>query len=152
MATKMTEYEKQLLAQAKKLKKFGGVFAGADIKNPSTEFLNKAVHIDPFVIRFVANQSYDLRLRAVRQNGLSLEYVNGATEEIELAAVKQNGMAIKFIRNPSREVQMAAVKQNLNAYKLIARPHKDVTLFYFEYCKTVHYGPGQGLVGGKSAR
>lgn len=152
MTTKMTEYEKQLLAQVKKFKKTGGVFTGADIKNPSTEFLRRAVHIDPFVIRFVSNQSYDLRLRAVRQNGLALEYVNGATEEIEIAAVKQNGMAIKFIRNPSREVQMAAVKQNVNAYKLIARPHRDVVAFYFEYCKTTHYGPAQGLTGSKSAR
>jgi len=140
--TQMTEYEKNLLAR---VKKNGGGFAGTEIKHPSTEFLRAAVVIDPFVIRFVSNQSYDLRLRAVRQNGLALEYVNVPTEEIEIAAMRQNGMAIKFIKNPSRDVQMAAIKQNMNAYKLIARPHKDVAALYFEYNRTLHYGPAQGL-------
>ena len=83
--TLMTEYEQSLL---ERVKNSGGVFVGSEIKNPSQEFLLAAIKIDPFVIRFVENQSYAVRMAAVRQNGDALQYVNVQTPEIERAALR----------------------------------------------------------------
>ena len=102
--THMTDAERKILPNVK-----NNPTRVAQMLAPSEEFLRAAVCINPFIIRFVHNQSFAVRMRAVCQNGLALEYVNGHTPEIEMAAVRQNGMAIKFITNPSREMQIAAL-------------------------------------------
>lgn len=138
--SRMTDAEKKILANIKEHPTLV-----AQMSAPSEEFMRAAVCINPFVIRFIHNQSFAVRMRAVRQNGLALEYVNGRTPEIELAAVRQNGMAIKFIKHPSRDVQIAALKQNMQSYAFIKNPHVDASAMFFEHNKNIVYTPGLGL-------
>ncbi|MBO4746122.1 MAG: hypothetical protein J5613_03580 [Alphaproteobacteria bacterium] len=83
--TYMTDSEREVLGRLK-----DSPVAVAQMSHPSEEFLLYAVCINPYIIRFVHNQSFLLRMLAVKLDYRTLKYVNGTTPEILKAAAKHN--------------------------------------------------------------
>ena len=83
--TYMTDAERKILPQIAEHPELV-----AQMRNPSEEFLRAAVFENPYIIRFVHNQSFMVRMLAVKLNYKMLQYVNGVTPEIRAAATMHN--------------------------------------------------------------
>ena len=89
------------------------------LKNaPSEEFLRVAVFENPYVIRFVHNQSFMVRMLAVKLNYKMLQYVNGTTPEILRAAARKNDRGIMGANLTHDELEVYANAQNVKKFGL----------------------------------
>lgn len=88
----------------------------AQMQNPSMEFLLAAVFENPYIIRFVHNQSFMLRILAVKLNYKTLKYVNGATPEILHAAAAKNERGVMGANLTHEELEIYANAQNVKKF------------------------------------
>ncbi|MBO4480555.1 MAG: hypothetical protein J5742_02935 [Alphaproteobacteria bacterium] len=109
--TYMTEQELKMLPQ---IKGYPALVAHMDC--PSEEFLLAAVFENPYIIRFVHNQSFMLRMLAVKLDYKMLEYVNGKTPEIMRAAAKHNDRRIMGADLTRDELELYANAQNIKKH------------------------------------
>jgi hypothetical protein len=91
-----------------------------------------------YTLKYVAVQTLELCLAAVRQNGLSLEYVFNKTLEICLEAVSQDGTALQFVVDQTPELCLVAVKQNGYALRYVISGNLDND-YYFNLCVIALY-------------
>ena len=109
--TYMTEKEMQILKSVAK-----NPAVVARMENPSEEFLLSAVFDAPCIIRFVHNQSFRLRLLAVKLDWRVLKYVNGPTPEIIRAAGAHNERGIMGADLTHDEIEIYANAQNIKKF------------------------------------
>lgn len=88
----------------------------AQMSNPSEEFLLAAVFENPYIIRFVHNQSFMLRILAVKLDYKTLKYVNGATPEILRAAAAKNERGVMGANLTRDELEVYANAQNVKKF------------------------------------
>ena len=88
----------------------------AQMKNPSEEFLLSAVFENPHILRFVHNQSFQLRLLAVKLDYTALNEVNGKTPEILRAAAKRNDRGVMGADLTREEIELYANAQNVKKF------------------------------------
>lgn len=88
----------------------------AHMENPSEEFLLAAVFENPFIIRFVHNQSFMLRMLAVKLDYKTLKYVNGTTPEILRAAAAKNERGVMGANLTRDELEVYANAQNVKKF------------------------------------
>lgn len=88
----------------------------AQMQNPSEEFLLYAVFENPYIIRFVHNQSFALRLLAVKLDYKTLKYVNGTTPEILRAAAAHNERGVMGANLTHDEIEIYANSQNVKKF------------------------------------
>ena len=50
--------------------------------------------------------------KAIEQNGLALRFVKNQTEEIRLKAVEEDGETLRYVQNQTEEICLKAVEQN----------------------------------------
>ena len=58
-------------------------------------------------------------MEAVKKNGMFLKYVKNQTEEMRMEAVKENGDALQYAKNQTEAVCLAAVKEDERALHYI---------------------------------
>jgi Domain of unknown function (DUF4116) len=102
-----------------------------------------AISANPHALQYVACQSIELCMEAVKRNGLTIRHIRRdyIAPEICMAAVKQNGLALAYIHNinkltsKSRYIQseydelcMTAVKQNGLAIKYVPHQTREICL------------------------
>lgn len=109
--TYMTEKERKILPQIK-----DNPTLVAQMECPSEEFLRAAVFENPFIIRFVHNQSFMLRILAVKLNYKTLQYVNGLTPEIRRAAAARNERGVMHANLTPDELEVYANAQNVKKF------------------------------------
>ena len=109
----MTEQERQILPR---VHEFPAIVA--QMTAPSEEFLRAAVFENPYIIRFVHNQSFVLRMLAVKLDYKTLKYVNGITPEIRRAAAAKNESGIMGADLDRRELEIYANAQNVKKFGL----------------------------------
>ena len=83
---------------------------------PSEEFLLAAVFENPYIIRFVHNQSFMLRMLAVKLGYKTLKYVNGTTPEILRAAAAKNERGIMGANLTRDELEVYANAFNVKKF------------------------------------
>ncbi len=83
---------------------------------PSEEFLLTAVFENPYIIRFVHNQSFMLRMLAVKLDYKALQYVNGVTPEIRRAAAKHNERGVMGADLTHNELEIYANAFNVKKF------------------------------------
>ena len=88
----------------------------AQMSNPSEEFLLVAVCENPYIIRFVHNQSYMLRILAVKLDYKTLRYVNGVTPEILRAAAAKNERGVMGANLTREELEIYANAFNVTKF------------------------------------
>lgn len=120
------------------------------IENPTEEEQIEAVKRNGMVIRFINNQSYNVKREAILNNPLCIEYIEDLPEELGILAVKllwnsikyiknltdnimkeavkSKGWAIQFIENPSEEIKLLAVAKDFDAIKYIKVPSEEVQI------------------------
>lgn len=87
------------------------------LKNtPSEEFLRAAVFENPYIIRFVHNQSFIVRMLAVKLNYKMLQYVNGVTPEIRAAATMHNEGGVMAANLTRDELEIYANAFNVKKF------------------------------------
>ncbi len=110
--TYMTDAERKILSQIAEHPELI-----LQLKNaPSEEFLRAAVFENPYVIRFVHNQSFMVRMLAVKLNYKMLQYVNGVTPEIRRAAMEKNDRGIMGANLTHDELEVYANAQNVKKF------------------------------------
>lgn len=109
--TYMTEQERQTLSM---VHDFPAVIA--QMENPSEEFLLAAVFENPYIIRFVHNQSFELRMIAVKLDYKTLKYVNGKTPEILRAAALHNERGVMGANLTHDEIEIYANAFNVKRF------------------------------------
>ena len=117
--TLMTESERLVLGQLQE-----SPIAVAQMNNPSEEFLLSAVFLNPYIIRFVHNQSYLLRLLAVKLDYRTLQYVNGSAPEILMAASKHNVNGVMGADLTHDEIELYANAINVMKFGFAAQTPK----------------------------
>ena len=88
---------------------------------PSEEFLLAAVFENPYIIRFVHNQSFMLRMLAVKLDYKTLQYVNGVTPEIRRAAAKRNERGVMGADLTRDELEIYISAYNIKKFGLQLR-------------------------------
>lgn len=83
---------------------------------PSEEFLLAAVFENPYIIRFIHNQSFMLRMLAVKLDYKTLQYVNGVTPEIRRAAAKRNERGVMGADLTRKELEIYANAFNVKKF------------------------------------
>ena len=109
--TYMTDAERKILPQIK-----DNPTLVAQMPNPSEEFLLAAVFESPYIIRFVHNQSFMLRMLAVKLNYKALKYVNGTTPEILRAAAAKNEHGVMGANLTRDELEVYANAFNVKKF------------------------------------
>ena len=109
--TYMTESERKMLPRV-----HDEPWVVAQMKNPSEEFLLSAVFENPHILRFVHNQSYGLRLLAVKLDYTTLDEVNGQTPEILRAAAAHNNRGVMYANLTHQELELYANAQNVKKF------------------------------------
>lgn len=116
--TYMTEQEHKILPHIKKYP-----FMVTQIGAPSEEFLLSAVFENPYIIRFVHNQSFMLRMLAVKLDYRTLKYVNGVTPEILAAAAAHNTRGMMGANLTHEELEIHANAFNIKKFGFRASSH-----------------------------
>ena len=98
-----------------------------NIDNPSDEVIKAALKKNGVVIKFIKDQSYEMR-----SNPLSIEYMENLEEELQVLAVKLLWNSIKLIKNPSNKVQEEAVKTKGWAIQYIEEPSEELCFIAVE--------------------
>lgn len=106
--TYMTDAERKILPQIK-----DNPTLVAQMNCPSEEFLRAAVFENPYIIRFVHNQSFMVRILAVKLDYKMLRYVNGVTPEIRRAAAAKNDRGIMYANLTHDELEVYVNAQNV---------------------------------------
>lgn len=88
----------------------------AQMSNPSEDFLLAAVFENPFIIRFVHNQSFMLRMLAAKLDYKTLKYVNGTTPEILRAAATKNEHGVMGANLTHEELEIYANAFNVKKF------------------------------------
>ena len=90
------------------------------IEDQSEDNCIKALHIHPFKLPLVENQTIEMCKIAVRQNYNLLRYVNkeNQTDEIFKLAVSKNGDALKYIPVEKRTDELIELSNRYNVVKL----------------------------------
>lgn len=83
---------------------------------PSEEFLLAAVFENPYIIRFIHNQSFMLRMLAVKLDYKTLQYVNGVTPEIRRAAAAKNERGVMGANLSREELEIYANAFNVKKF------------------------------------
>lgn len=109
--TYITDAELKILPQIK-----DNMTLVAQMSNPSEEFLLAAVFENPYIIRFVHNQSFMLRMLAVKLDYKTLKYVNGTTPEILRAAAAKNEHGVMGANLTREELEIYANAQNVKKF------------------------------------
>lgn len=111
MAEYMTEEERQLLHE---IAKDAAAFLRA--KNPSEEFKLAATFVNPYVLRFIENQSHMVRMIAAKLNCATEPLIHGITPEIRAALNKKNTRGIIGADLSRREIEEYANAMNVMKY------------------------------------
>ena len=90
-------------------------------------------------LRFIAEQTPELCLEAVKQNGAALAHVNAQTPELCLEAVKQNGAALAHVKTQTPELCLEAVKQNGGALKFVKEQTREICLAAIQQNTYAHF-------------
>ena len=109
--TYMTDAERKILPQIAEHPELV-----AQMRNPSEEFLRAAVFENPYIIRFVHNQSFMVRMLAVKLNYKMLQYVNGVTPEIRAAATMHNESGVMGANLTHDELEVYANAFNVKKF------------------------------------
>ena len=109
--TYMTDAERKILPQIK-----DNPTLVAQMSNPSEEFLLAAVFESPYIIRFIHNQSFMLRMLAVKLDYKTLKYGNGTTPEILRAAAAKNERGIMGANLTRDELEVYANAFNVKKF------------------------------------
>ena len=117
--TYMTESERRMLPRV-----HDEPWVVAQMENPSEEFLLSAVFENPHILRFVHNQSFRLRMLAVKLDYNALQDVNGKTPEILRAAATHNDRGIMGARLTHEEIELYAHAQNVKKFGFHAATYR----------------------------
>ena len=117
--TYMTESERQVLSHV-----HDNPWVVAQMKNPSEEFLLCAVFENACILRFVHNQSFRLRMLAVKLDYKALQYVNGKTPEILQAAAAHNDRGVMGASLTHEEIEFYAHAQNVKKFGFRAATYR----------------------------
>ena len=98
------------------------------IENPSDDIIMAAVKKNGNVIKFIKNQSFEMRKIAIESNPLSVQYMDDLEEELQVLAVKLLWNSLKYIKNPSYKVLEEAVKVKGWAIQYIEAPDEKLCL------------------------
>jgi len=114
--TYMTEAERKILPEIEECPaKF------LQVQNPSEEFMRAAVIKNPYVIHFIDNQSYMVRMLAVKLDHRRLEDIRGITPEIRMAVAQKNTRGIAGANFNSRELEEYANAYNVMKFGPVLR-------------------------------
>ena len=116
--TLMTDSERKILQMVK-----DNPAIITQLSSPSEEFLLSAVFENPSIIRFVHNQSFMLRMLAVKLDYGTLKYVNGTTPEILHAAAAHNTRGIIGANLTHEELEIHANAFNIKKFGFRASSH-----------------------------
>jgi ribosomal protein L24E len=83
-----------------------------EILDPTPEECTYAVFRDPSLIEFLDPdmRNVELSLYAVRKDGLLLRFVSNQTYDMKIAAVRQNPFALAFVRDPDLVIRREAMR------------------------------------------
>jgi hypothetical protein len=87
---------------------------------PSEEFLLTAVFENPYIIRFVHNQSFWLRMLAIVLDKGTLKYVNGLTPEMRNVASSKTPVKITDLNMPHYLLEIYANAHNIRRHGIAA--------------------------------
>lgn len=127
----------------------------AKIKNPTRDFLIKAIELNYQVIWHMVNPDDDLVKLAVKQNVVALrdlppqsrdvnhyaiqldpralKYIQDPDYDAQFMAVAKNGLLVGLIPEPEVAIQVAAVTNVADAITRIKDPHLDAQLIALSY-------------------
>jgi hypothetical protein len=92
------------------------------IKDPSYDLCLLAVRINGLVLEYIEYQTVDLCMEAIKNNPEAFQYVKKQTYELCLFAVQKYGHNIKYVKQQSFKICMAAIQQNGNCIYDIVNP------------------------------
>lgn len=103
------------------------------LDNPADELVQLAVYKNVVALRDLPPQSFAVNQYAIKVDPRALKYIKDPAEEIQLMAVNRNGLLIGLIPEPSVEVQIAAVTNTAEAVTRIKDPHLDAQIIAIDY-------------------
>jgi len=80
------------------------------IKNPSHAVCKYAITVDPYNIRYIANQTYELQLRAIRIKPMAIRHCERPTKRLKWIAIHKNPWTIQYIENRSQTMVLVAIQ------------------------------------------
>lgn len=98
------------------------------IKNPSRDFLIKAIELNYRVVIHLENPDEELIKIAIQKNVVVIRDLPPQPSHINLFAVRVDPRALKYIKLPTYEVQMMAVSKNGLMVGVLDDPAPDVQL------------------------
>jgi hypothetical protein len=95
---------------------------GNNIRYVDDKFINesllvRAVKSNPFSLKYISKQTYELCMIAIGENSNAIAYADISIidiEDIQIKAIRINPFILRFIKNPSYDICMQAIKLNGN--------------------------------------
>jgi septum formation topological specificity factor MinE len=99
------------------------------VTNLTDELINKALCINPLVIKYIFNPSYDQCLTSIRSDTLQYIPSKYRTPEMYIKLITNDPLAIQYVHNPSEELCYLALKNDPSILRHIRNQTEKICLY-----------------------